>query len=280
MGLSREPGAIYSPSEPIMLQRKYLFPNVVEMNYQAGHRLGVNVYLIDGGSEFLLIDIGYLDTVDEIVELIRKMDFNLTACKMIIATHADADHIQGLARAKELLRTKAAAHPLSVEPLEIGDPILTYASIKAQGIDLPMPPCKVDMVLNEGDRVKVGKVELEVWHTPGHTAGQLSFKMRDVLFSGDNIYKDGCVGVIDAHHGSNIPDFIKSLERIQRDDSNYLLPSHGPGFRRDNRILQKAIDRLTEYQYMADFGTCAIGWPLLDEWEADVIAGRMPRLGV
>jgi hypothetical protein len=28
---------------------------------------------------------------------------------------------------------------------------------------------------------------------------------------------------------------------------------------------------------MADFGTCAIGWPLLDEWEADVIAGRMPQ---
>jgi hypothetical protein len=27
---------------------------------------------------------------------------------------------------------------------------------------------------------------------------------------------------------------------------------------------------------MADFGTCAIGWPLLDEWEADVVAGRMP----
>ncbi|MEI4861400.1 hypothetical protein Q8G41_27815, partial [Klebsiella pneumoniae] len=78
------------------------------------------------------------------------MDFNLAACKMVIATHADADHIQGLARAKELLRTKTAAHSLSVEPLESGDPILTYATIKAQGIDLPMPPCKVDMVLNEG----------------------------------------------------------------------------------------------------------------------------------
>src|SRR5215470_15677000 len=103
------------------LQRKYLFPNVIEMNYQAGHRLGVNVYLIDGGTEFVLIDIGYLDSVDEIVELIRKMDFNLTACKMIIATHADADHIQGLARAKELLRTKSAAHPLSVDPIETGD---------------------------------------------------------------------------------------------------------------------------------------------------------------
>src|SRR5713101_6534026 len=113
-----------------MRQRKYLFPHVIEMNFQAGQRLGVNVYLIDGGSEFLLIDIGYLDTVDEIVELIRTMDFNLSTCKMIVATHADADHIQGLARAKELLKTKAAGHPLSVEPLETGDVILTYASIK------------------------------------------------------------------------------------------------------------------------------------------------------
>src|SRR6266550_4127172 len=85
-----------------MLARKYLFPHVIEMNYQAGRRLGVNVYLIDGGTEFLLIDIGYIDTVNEIVDLVRQMDFNLSTCKMVIATHADADHIQGIARAKEL----------------------------------------------------------------------------------------------------------------------------------------------------------------------------------
>ena len=261
-----------------MLQRKYLFPHVIELNYQAGRRLGVNVYLIDGGSEFLLIDIGYLDTVPEIVDLIRQMDYNLSTCKMLIATHADADHIQGIARAKELLKAKVAAHPLSVEPLESGDKIMTYASIKAQGIDIPMPPCKVDLLLKEGDTVPVGNQKLEVWHTPGHTAGQLSFKMGNLLFCGDNIYKDSCVGVIDAHHGSNLPDFVASLKRILADDAKYLLPSHGPVFRRDNRILQKAIDRLTQYQHMADFGTCAVDWPLLDEWEADVIAGRMPKL--
>src|ERR687886_849702 len=111
----------------MVLRPKYLFPHVIEMNYQAGRRLGVNVYLIDGGSEFLLIDVGYLDTVGEIVELIRRMDFNLSTCKMVIATHADADHIQGLARAKELLRTRVAAHPLSVPPLESGDEIITCA---------------------------------------------------------------------------------------------------------------------------------------------------------
>ena len=94
-----------------MLARKYLFPRVIEMNYQAGRRLGVNVYLIDGGSEFLLIDIGYLETVTEIIDLIRQMYFNLSTCKMLIATHADADHIQGINKARELLHTKVAAHP-------------------------------------------------------------------------------------------------------------------------------------------------------------------------
>jgi glyoxylase-like metal-dependent hydrolase (beta-lactamase superfamily II) len=262
-----------------MLARKYLFPHVIEMNYQAGRRLGVNVYLIDGGNEFVLIDIGFLDDVGEIVELIRRMDFKLSTCKLLIATHADVDHVQGAARAKELLRTKVAAHPDAVAPLESGDPILTFASITAQGVDLPMPPCKVDVKLNEGDVVKVGGLRLHVWHTPGHTRGQLSFKLGNLLFVGDNIYKDGCVGVIDAHHGSSIPEFLGSLKRIQRDDAEFLLPSHGPVFRRDPRVLKQAIDRLTRYQYMADFGSCAVSWPLLDEWERDVLEGRLPDLG-
>jgi glyoxylase-like metal-dependent hydrolase (beta-lactamase superfamily II) len=261
-----------------MQRRKYLFPHVIEMNYQAGHRLGVNVYLIEDGGDFLLVDIGFEDTVDEIIDLIRGMDFGLNHCKLIIATHADADHIQGLAKARERLKTKVVAHPKSVPPLEAGDAVQTYASIPAQGIEIPMPACKIDETIDEGDVIEIGALKLKVWHTPGHTPGQLSFKMGNLLFSGDNIYKDSCVGVIDAHHGSNLPDFIKSLKRILADDSEYLLPSHGPVFRRDPKIIKKAIDRLTQYQYMADFGTCAIGWPLQDEWEADIIAGKMPRI--
>ena len=206
------------------------------------------------------------------------MDFSLSQCKLLIATHADADHIQGLARAKELLKAKVAAHPSCIKPLEQGDPILTFAKIEAQGIDLPMPTCSVDVKLDEGDTIKVGPLTLDVWHTPGHTAGQLSFKLGDALFVGDNIYKDGCVGVIDAHHGSSLPDFVQSLERILNDDSKILLPSHGPAFRRDNKLIRNTVDRLKQYMHMADFGTCAVDWPLLDEWEADVLAGRLPKL--
>jgi hydroxyacylglutathione hydrolase len=261
-----------------MMARKYLFPGVIELNLQAGRPLGVNIYLIDGGTEYALIDIGQDDTLDEVIDLLRGMDFPLSKCKLIVATHADADHVQALAQARTRLKTKAAAHPKAAATLESGDTVQTYASIPAQGFDIPMPPCKVDVLLDEGDEVKVGKLRLQVWHTPGHTPGQLSFKMGNLLFSGDNIYKDACVGVIDAHHGSSIPDYLKSLARIRADDAEFLLPSHGPVFRNDPAILDAAIARLTGYQFMADFGTCAQSWPLQEQYERDILAGKLPEL--
>ena len=262
-----------------MTSRKYLFPHVIELNLQAGRPFGVNLYLIDGGSEYVLLDVGLEETLDEVIDQVRRLDFPLSKCKMLIATHADADHVQGLAKARDRLKARTAAHPRAAVALESGDPVETYASIPAQGFNIPMPPCKIDVLLNEGDVITIGDRKLDVWHTPGHTDGQLSFKMGNLLFCGDNIYKDSCVGVIDAHHGSNIPEFIASLKRIQRDDAEFLLPSHGPVFRRDPKVLKKTIDRLTQYQYMADFGPCAVSWPLLDEWEKDVLEGRLPDFG-
>jgi hydroxyacylglutathione hydrolase len=258
-----------------MVERRYIFPGVIELNVQARRRLGVNIYLIDGGAEYALIDVGFLDELADVLELIRQMDFSLSACKMILATHADADHTQGLARAREVLRCKVAAHPRSVAPLEEGDEVLTYARIDAQNIHIPMPRCKVDITVDEGDRLTIGDRSLEVWSTPGHTAGQLSFRMGSLLFSGDNIFRDGCVGVIDAHHGSNLVEFLASQRRIRDCDAEYLLPSHGPIFRKDNALLDRTIARLESYTHMADFGTCAVDWPLLDQWEDELAAGRL-----
>lgn len=258
--------------------RKYLFPGVIELNLAAARPFGVNIYLIDGGSEYVLIDIGQDDTLDEVIDLVRRMDFPLSQCKMVVASHADADHVQGLAQVRDRLKTQTAAHPRAAVALEAGDAVETYASISAQNFNIPMPPCKIDVRLTEGDVITVGDRQLEVWHTPGHTPGQLSFKMDNLLFSGDNIYQDTCVGVIDAHHGSNIPDYIESLKRILDDDAEYLLPSHGPAFRKDPAIIEPAIERLTRYQYMADFGTCAISWPLQEKWEKQILSGQMPKL--
>ncbi|MGE0756006.1 MAG: MBL fold metallo-hydrolase, partial [Pirellulaceae bacterium] len=247
-----------------MLERKPVFPHVIEMNHQAGHVIGCNVYLVYDQQEWILIDIGYEDTVDEIIELIRAMDFPLSQCKTLVATHADVDHIQGLAKAKQLLRTTVTSHPLAVSALESGDKLMTFAEIPAHHIHLEMPPVKVDHTIQDGEPLRVGGLQLEVWHTPGHTDSQLSFRLGELLLSGDNIYRDGCVGAIDAHHGSDLPKFIQSLERIRQSDVTWLLPSHGPIFRKDNALLTATLKRLESYLHMADFGTCAIDWPLID----------------
>ena len=259
-----------------MIERKPVFPNVIEINHQAGQILGCNVYLIYDQNEWILIDTGFEESVDEIVELIRQLDFPLSQCKLLIATHADVDHVQGLAKMKQLLRTQVASHPKAVKPLQNSDKLWTFATIEAQGLDMEMPAVQIDSQINEGDKLKVGSLELEVWNTPGHTDSQLAFRMGDLLFSGDNIYRDGCVGAIDAHHGSNLPDFVKSLERIRASDVKWLLPSHGPIFKKDNALLDATIARVKGYLHMADFGTCAVDWPLMDAWEDELAAGQMP----
>jgi len=160
-----------------------------------------------------------------------------------------------------------------------GDRIKTFAEIEAQGINLEMPPVKLDVLVDDGDVIEVGGLQLQVWHTPGHTDSQLAFRLDDLLFSGDNIYRDGCVGAIDAHHGSDIPAFIASLARIRDSDVEWLLPSHGPVFRKDNAQLDATIRRLEGYLAMADFGTCATSWPLLEEWDKELLEGKMPGEG-
>lgn len=261
-----------------MIPRLEILPNVIELNYQARKRLGCSVYLIFDGAEWALIDIGYSDTVAEIVELIRQMDFSLSECRYLIATHADVDHIQGLREAGELLSSaETVGHPESVRLLKSGDRIVTYAEISAQGISIDLPTMELDRAINDGDVLEIGSKRLEVWHTPGHTVGMLSFRMDNLLFCADNIYRDGCVGNIDAHHGSDIPQFIESLTRIRDSDVEWLLPSHGPPFRKNDQLLNDAIARLEQYSHMADFGTCAVDWPLLDEWEDELTRGVLPK---
>jgi len=256
--------------------RKPLFPGIIELNFQTGEVLGCNVYLIYDDDEWILIDIGYEETVDEFIEIIRGIDFPLAQCKTLVATHADVDHIQGLAKAKQLLRTTITAHPNAVEPLQQGDRLKTLAEISAQGLDLAMPPVTIDHTVVDGDKIKVGNLELEVWHTPGHTDSQLAFRLGDILLSGDNIYRDGCIGAIDPHHGSDIGAFVTSLERIRDSDVRWLLPSHGPVFAKQDAMIDRTIERVRGYLTMADFGTLAERWPLMDQWEDEVAAGQLP----
>ncbi len=138
-----------------MLKRKSIVPGLIELNFQIGEVLGCNVYLVYSDDEWLLVDIGYEETVDDYVEIIRQLDFPFSRCKTIIATHADVDHIQGLAKLKQLLKTTVTSHPNAVKPLAQGDKLLTLAEGRAGAASRNVPPVQVEHQVNDGDIIQV-----------------------------------------------------------------------------------------------------------------------------
>ena len=75
-----------------MLSRRPVFPGVIEMNHQAGWRIGCNVYLVYDDDAWALVDIGYSESVDEIIEMIRQLDFPLAQCQALIAVNIGHRH--------------------------------------------------------------------------------------------------------------------------------------------------------------------------------------------
>jgi hydroxyacylglutathione hydrolase len=78
---------------------------------------------------------------------------------------------------------------------------------------------------DSGDIVRVGDVEIELVHTPGHTPGSQCFLVRGKLVSGDTLFLDGC-GRTDLP-GSDPQLLVESLKRLSKvDDDVILYPGH------------------------------------------------------
>ena len=92
-----------------------------------------------------------------------------------------------------------------------------------------------DIVAHEsGDIVKVGDIEIELLHTPGHTPGSLCFRLKDALISGDTLFLHGC-GRVDLP-GGDVTEMHKTIqERLKTIDSTTIIyPGHAYGGEHDS----------------------------------------------
>ena len=78
---------------------------------------------------------------------------------------------------------------------------------------------------NEGDVIEVGNLKFEVFETPGHSAGSVTLKCGDALFTGDTLFR-GSMGRTDLEGGSE--DIImQSLKRLSELDGDFeVYPGH------------------------------------------------------
>ena len=153
--------------------------------------------------------------IDGLLDHIAKREYTLTAA---LATHYHPDHIGGgmgghsIAGITELL----ARHPVKI-----------YAHrAEAAGVRKVTGISESDLAkVESGDRLRVGSVEIEFLHTPGHTPGSQCFRVKNTLVSGDTLFIDGC-GRVDLP-GSDAEQMYHSLQKLKAlPDDTLLLPGH------------------------------------------------------
>jgi metallo-beta-lactamase class B len=141
------------------------------------HKIAGNLYYV--GTESLasflivtpdgdiLINSDYEQDVPTIKDSVEKLGFKFSDVKILLGSHAHADHMEGDALVQELTGAKLMA---------MSEDIPALSKMTPGG-----KPHKIDRVLHDGDTVTVGGITLTAHLTPGHTRGctTWSFKVAD-----------------------------------------------------------------------------------------------------
>lgn len=132
------------------------------------------------------------------------------AIKYIINTHCHEDHVNGNAKMKELTGALVAIH-----------------EDEAKYLRHFFPP-EADVKLRDKEVINLGKVNVTVMHTPGHSPGSICLMAEDRLFTGDTLFVGSC-GRTDLPGGDG-SEFKKTMQRLRNlDDSVVIYPGHNYG---------------------------------------------------
>lgn len=131
--------------------------------YYVGTRT-LSSFLVATPQGHILIDSTYERNVPTIRKSVEQLGFKFSDLKILLGSHAHADHQEGDAMVKELTGAQVMAMAEDVPALE---------AMKPGG-----KPHPVDKVLHDGDSVALGGTTLIAHLTPGHTRGCTTWTMK------------------------------------------------------------------------------------------------------
>src|SRR6186713_3253100 len=121
-------------------------------------------YLIATPQGHILIDSGTTEMHDGIVSSIERLGFAVSEVRILLASHAHFDHIEGHALMQRRTGAQVMAMAGDAEALESGH---DTSALGAMGWE----PTPVSRRLKDGDTVMLGGTTLRAIHAPGHTRG-------------------------------------------------------------------------------------------------------------
>ena len=147
-----------------------------------------NSYLVadEEGGRGVIVDSG--GPPEPILEAVERHGLEVG---QLLLTHHHHDHVAENHVYKERLGVEVLAHPLEAEHL-----------------------LDVDRTVEPGEKLAAGGLDIEPIHTPGHTAGMLSFLVGGTdVFTGDTLFR-GSVGGVRAPGATGFEDLKRSILEV------------------------------------------------------------------
>lgn len=174
-----------------------------------------NCYLISTDNAALVIDPGF-----ESAEVEQFLKENSSKERLILLTHAHFDHIGGAAVLRKNTNTDIAIG--EIENPSLSDKTVNLCNLFGADIE----SYSADILLKDNQEFSVGDICIKVIHTPGHTAGGVSYLIDDFLFSGDTLFLES-IGRTDFPQG-NFSVLSASVKKLYELDGNItVFAGHG-----------------------------------------------------
>jgi hydroxyacylglutathione hydrolase len=213
----------------------YFEKNVVVGPFQCNCR----ILMCPVTREVALIDPG--DEAGKILTELAKIEGPRPKLKWLLHTHAHLDHIGGTRGVYEGWSSSAegASMPGSAPGIALHEADLPiYKMLKEQGRMFGMnyeDPLPVGKFLAHEETLELGKLKLEIIHTPGHSPGSIGIRLHEdtalavpeTVFSGDTLFQ-GSVGRTDLWGADGDLMFKMIRERLLTlDGDTRVCPGHG-----------------------------------------------------
>ncbi len=160
-----------------------------------------------------------VDPAYDVAALLRTLEEDGMRCVGVLATHYHADHVGGSLMGYPIQGVADVLEQVQV-PVHVQRDEAPWV-LRSAGIG------ESDLAQHRsGDVVRVGELDVELVHTPGHTPGSQCFSVAGRLVSGDTLFLDGC-GRTDLPGGDPEQMYESLTTRLARfGDDTVLYPGH------------------------------------------------------
>jgi len=118
------------------------------------------------------------DSAERVIAYVREAGLTV---EWLLETHAHADHLSAAPHLKAQLGGRIAIGAHIREVQDLFGKIFNAPDISGCGREF-------DHLFEDGERFRIGELEVEVLHTPGHTPACVTYRVGDDAFVGDTLF--------------------------------------------------------------------------------------------